>query len=217
MTTYDRIKALKPKSIFDVVPQEVFLERDDPKHPHIRGRNCYEWKYAVAKLLQPKRILEIGVRYGYSLASFIAGAPSIEYAEGWDNLCYDPESNAKATEALSYVIRDVIVVLEKVDSQEVQCLNASYDVVHIDSSHTYAGCTHDLNLCLGHTKAILIDDFDGCPDDRKACLDFVERNRGAIAETVALPSVNGDLLILFKGVCHGGNHRFPFPEAGLPE
>ena len=83
-SAHDQIAALKPASIFDKVPRDFFLEDGNKGAEYIRSGNCYEWKYAVSAFLKPKSVLEIGVRYGYSLASFAFGSPKLERIEGWD-------------------------------------------------------------------------------------------------------------------------------------
>src|SRR5271156_5045695 len=39
----------------------------------------YRTKWAIAAVLQPKRILEIGVRFGYSAMAFLDASPSAYY------------------------------------------------------------------------------------------------------------------------------------------
>src|SRR5271163_2412703 len=39
----------------------------------------YRTKWAIAAVLQPKRILEIGVRFGYSAMAFLDACPSASY------------------------------------------------------------------------------------------------------------------------------------------
>lgn len=39
----------------------------------------YRLKYAIARVLRPARILEIGVRYGYSALPFLNACPNTEY------------------------------------------------------------------------------------------------------------------------------------------
>ncbi|HEY0983386.1 MAG TPA: hypothetical protein VGE80_14745, partial [Schlesneria sp.] len=53
-------------------------------HPNDRPapqawQSCYETKYAIARLLQPQRIFEIGVRTGYSALAFLRAVPTARY------------------------------------------------------------------------------------------------------------------------------------------
>lgn len=192
MLTTDGIRALKPKSIFDVVPERFFIERDEPGHKeYIRCGNYYEWKYAVAAFLEPRSILEIGVRYGYSLACMIEGSGCAREVEGWDACLYDPDSNQKAQENLEPLLEDVCFQFLKVDACEVHS-SIPWDLVHIDGPHHYDGTKHCLEL-LKDSKAILVDDVYDCPDDMRACKDFVRETR---RQHFILPSLRGDCLIL---------------------
>lgn len=197
MTTYEHIAACKPASILDVLPREVFREIDDPDHTYIHGRNCYEWKYAVAKFLQPRSVLEIGVRFGYSLACFVAASKRVEFVTGIDSECYVPGSNAIAKEAVLKVKKVGAIFLTK-PSMDIKSIGSSFDLVHIDGSHNYENCLHDLNLCKGKARAILIDDVDGCDDDRRACNDWIKQNPALVREVLRFPSHTGDMLILLQ-------------------
>ncbi len=70
------------KTIFD------FTEFANPHDPfnYLFGewRSYYRMKWAIAKVIQPKSILEIGVRYGYSAISFLSACPDAQYV-GIDN------------------------------------------------------------------------------------------------------------------------------------
>jgi len=198
MNLFDSIKQHKPKSIFDVVPETVFAERDDPAHPYIRSRNCYEWKYAISKFLQPGSVLEIGVRLGYSLASFVMASGRLRYAEGWDDCLYLPNSNTLAERMLAGLPKKFQLKLYKLDCQTVDDFGPCFDLVHIDGPHTYASTMHCLNLCKGKTGAILVDDSVSCPDDGAACRDFVAQNKDLVRDTVQINSERGDFLILLR-------------------
>lgn len=198
LSAFDQISALRPKSILDVVPRECFLELGQPGYGHIGNGNCYEWKYAIAKYLQPKSILEIGVRYGYSLCSMISGSGAVGYVEGWDSEIYRVGSNRVASGAIGGLQRKFTFSLLHVDSKDVKQPRQQFDLVHIDSSHTYEGCAHDLKLCIGHAKAILVDDTLTCPDDMKAVKEFCWAYESLILEVIHIPSHVGESLILLR-------------------
>ena len=53
---------------------------DDPlKHLFGEWVEYYRLKWAIARALQPRSILEIGVRYGYSAAAFLNACPRGHY------------------------------------------------------------------------------------------------------------------------------------------
>ena len=55
----------------------VFHPADHPSPPS--WCQCYETKFALATLLQPKTIFEIGVRAGYSAFAFLHAIPAASY------------------------------------------------------------------------------------------------------------------------------------------
>src|ERR1700733_10374952 len=57
---------------------------DQLKHLFDDWVSYYRLKWAIARVLQPRRILEIGVRFGYSALAFLDGAPDATYL-GIDN------------------------------------------------------------------------------------------------------------------------------------
>lgn len=194
---FEAIRGLRPRSILDVVSRECFRELGQPGYEHIGNGNCFEWKYAIAKYLQPISILEIGVRFGYSLCSFIEGSDAIQTVEGWDSEIYVPDSNSVAREAVKHCSHRPKVILSKKDSAGVDSISWKFDLVHIDSSHQYEICLRDLRLFNGHARAILVDDTMTCPDDARAVRDFCDENKSAIMELIHIPSHVGESLILF--------------------
>lgn len=206
MTTFEHILRCKPFSIFDWVPPEVFIERTEKGHEYISGGHCYEWKYAVAKYLQPRSICEIGVRYGYSLCCFAVASPMVNDIVGIDSEIYKPGSNAMAMRNLE-TVTNVKPTLIKRSSIEIQGIG-HYDLVHIDGSHNYENCLHDLNLAR-HSGAILVDDVDKCDDDRRACVKWIEEQGPRVLEVVHLPSLHGDLLILLQSGATDGERSIP--------
>ena len=66
-------------------------------------QECYLFKHRLAQLLQPKSILELGVRYGYSAAAFLSACPMASY------LGLDAETAVAALQRLDTEEREVIV------------------------------------------------------------------------------------------------------------
>ena len=90
----DRIIKNKPESIHDVIPSEFFTKYDS--YDYIWCKNYYEWNYAIAKTIQPKSFMEIGVRFGFSFLPVLHASKKIKYALGWDLETYG--DNKIATE-----------------------------------------------------------------------------------------------------------------------
>jgi hypothetical protein len=184
---------------FDISP---FLFSADPwlcEESPDDVRWCYDWKFRLAQVLQPRRILELGVRFGYSAAAFLAASPGAEYYgvdadNGANGGIVGAYREARAMLAREFPDRTITV--RKLDTQKRIPRGKGYDLVHVDADHSYKGCLNDLRLAtrLGR-RWVLVDDIHHarCPSVALAVKDF-------LAET-GLPhlyfddSFRGDCLI----------------------
>jgi hypothetical protein len=161
---------------------------------------AYAVKYAICRAINPRSILEIGVRYGYSAHAFLCdgdasyigidldsasvnamGEPTLEWAEAMLN---------RAT--MAYSLR-----FHRMDTQQEDIstvVNNPADFTHIDACHTYHGALRDMQAAWPLTnKAMLVDDYVGSPPVRDAVVEF-KRLTGAIFMTV--DSGTGEALFL---------------------
>lgn len=123
------------------------------------------FKYAVAAVIQPAMILEIGIQSGVSSFAFLAGCHSVKKFIGIDNEQDDKalgtNSVQNAVERLREKCKDFIYL--NTDSQDmigfpVSCTLSPY-LVHIDGNHSREGVAHDLVLALrAGADWILLDD-----------------------------------------------------------
>jgi hypothetical protein len=153
---------------FDISP---YLNPADPWPATERPedvRHCYEFKFAVSQLLRPDRILEIGVRYGYSAAAFLAGSPGAAYVGlDADNSTYGGTGGAyrEAERMLRENFDSEILILECDTQAGRPDLAPGFDLAHVDGDHSRAGCLSDLRLAVAlGAKRILVDDITHPPD-----------------------------------------------------
>lgn len=194
---YDRNAAVTDKALLAGFVQE----RDEPED-WISSRNTYAWYYAIAHHFRPRRIAEIGVRFGYSATAMMkgsldAGVGKVDYA-GFDNGNYIPGSNWVFRNSLSTsaIAHRVNAQLFDLNTQNCNGLAVdSIDLFHVDGDHTYAGAIHDLNLAREVTRdggIILVDDVDCIPDVTEAARDWVGQND---LEYFVMPSLRGHMVI----------------------
>ncbi len=138
-------------------------------------------KYSIAKLLQPKRICEIGVYSGIAALSFLAACPDAEYI-GIDNLNAEQgrgvqivSKTKKLLDILGY--KNTILIR---DSQRLAFLpEGPYDLIHVDGDHSREGARHDVMIAwyaLTPSGCILVDnghDPSVCAGTFSAMLDLL--------------------------------------------
>jgi len=119
----------------------------------------YRLKFCVAKILQPKSILEVGVRYGYSARTFLEASPSARFV-GVDLDC---DSFGGQSGALGWA-RQITAAYDAefvtADSQQMKRLPGSiYDLIHVDGQQDGDGSWHDLELAVNQSRYVLADGY----------------------------------------------------------
>ena len=117
------------------------VQPQDLKEDWFNNANYYDWYYSFGHYFKPKRILELGVRYGYSLACMTRGCldnkGEIEKVYGVD---FDGEALKITKKAFQKAFKGVPIELltqgthgttiEHTDGKPV-------DLVHVDASHSW--------------------------------------------------------------------------------
>jgi predicted O-methyltransferase YrrM len=161
----------------------------------LRTKNSYEWLASIAWELQPKRILEIGVRFGYGAISMLWGTakgkpPAKTSYWGLDNEQAEAGSNDFARSAILPFCEGWPVLMKKL----IENL-PSYDLIYVDGYHTPEAVLEDLALA-GNLRmpggVILVDDVTFIPSLMQPVLDWA---RAREFETEWLPTYRG-LLVL---------------------
>lgn len=122
-----------------------------------RGYACF--KYAVAKILQPRTIVEIGVGAGTAARAFLSACPTAHYY-GIDDGSKDRGDDVHL---ISYT-RDRMA--ERGYSHEFQIADSMTlssapraDLFHVDGAHDFAHALNDTKLALASgSEWILVDD-----------------------------------------------------------
>lgn len=185
----------KPASIHDVIPSEFFTRYDS--YDYVWSGNCFEWYWALGKVLRPASFLEIGVRFGFSFLPTIQSTDSVKYALGWDLETYG--NNTIAVENIGkYYTGGAKWEIVHIDSQEQVELPIPFDLISIDGCHDYSCKIHDLTLAINHCKYVILDDYDYIPEVRKATDDFLRDHASAVEWNEYLPTFRGSQLIKFK-------------------
>ena len=190
----------KINSIFDINEGLFFKEKDQKNHEYITSGNYYEWYYSISKEIQPKSILEIGVRYGYSLCSMALACDKDIYLEGWDSVIDLPECEHDILLIAEKNLRGLgynNINLKNVNSHATS-INRVFDLVHIDGDHSYEGKVADLNLVKNKTTFLIVDDYFHVNAVKRAVDLFVEQNLDIIESAELFDSFRGTAFIKFK-------------------
>lgn len=189
----DQILSEFAKSDFDF---RQFANPNDPLSSLFEDWvNYYRLKFAIARILQPRSILEIGVRYGYSAATFLRAAPKASY------LGIDAENESFGGEegALDWARKitagyDVSFLVA--DSQRMSRLPGSiYDLIHIDGQQDGGGTFHDLRHAVSQARWILLDGYFWTQENFVNANDFLRKFRNVIDFSISIPGYAGELLI----------------------
>lgn len=141
--------------------------------------NYYPYYEEVARILEPKCLLEIGSLLGFSLIAMLKGARSLEEIVWADNESYIGHSNQLCYENLQFYMD----IYEPVNRQiRLSKFKNRYDLlplkhttkvdlIHIDGDHAFEGKLQDLTLCYCLSPAyMMLDDYNNKsePDVRRA-------------------------------------------------
>jgi predicted O-methyltransferase YrrM len=192
------IEEIKPKSIFDVISSEFFFEIGTSHDEYLKCGNYYEYYYAISKYYKPKKVLEIGVRYGYSLGSIIKGSGAVKEVVGIDCDSYEKDSLSIAEKNIKkYIDKDINYTFLNQSSHIIKKLDQYYDLIHIDGDHSYEGKIQDLNLLIGSCGVAIVDDYHMAQQVRKAADDWISVNSSIIKSNYVINSIRGSLIIEF--------------------
>jgi len=155
----------------------------------------YRMKYSLSKTINPRSILEIGVRYGYSAITFLESSPEATYL-GIDNDSDNFGGSEGAIEWAKKITGSHKANFLIADSQQMTSFPGDfYDLIHIDGQQDGDGTIHDLELALEKGRWILLDGYFWSRENMLAATYFLEKYRRFIEFSCIIPSYAGELLI----------------------
>jgi hypothetical protein len=192
-----------------IAPDGMWCDGDDSADYVVSG-NCYEWYFSYPMRLRriPSRVLEIGIRYGYSAVALMMGSLHrsrfVEYW-GFDDGSYgvDPLEQIGRIESM-FEPGSVGLLVKKINTQKIDRMSdviGLFDIIHIDALHTADGEAeaHDLRLVaplLQDGGIIIVDD---ATDGRTSMMELIPRVGDEIGmRWVYAPTFRGNV-VLFKG------------------
>lgn len=176
------------------------FDRDPLRHLFGDWIPYYRLKWAIAKVLQPTSILEVGVRYGYSGMAFLDACPGARYL----GIDIDSEVSGGSKGAVFWARRtmcsyraDFVIA----DSQTMDRFpGGRYDLVHVDGQQDGDSSLHDLELALRQAKYILADGYYWTRENFHAMSEFLYRYRDEVEFFGVIPGYAGELLIKVREI-----------------
>jgi predicted O-methyltransferase YrrM len=168
-------------------------------------RNSRE-KCEMVRRFKPNKIVEIGVRLGYSAHAFLCAMPRASYT-GFDIVGgrhggTDIAGLEYPDQILKRDFPEATIRLVKQNTQETKDLGlADVDFFHVDGDHSFEGASHDMALAwkaLRSGGVMVVDDYDFLPRVRKAVDIFLANHRAEMMNHEYIKSFRGDVIMVKK-------------------
>lgn len=155
----------------------------------------YKLKWAIAHVLKPTSILEIGVRFGYSAAAFLHGHSTANYV----GIDLDTDSYGGTKGAINWakeITRKFTTEFIIADTQAMERLPGDvYDLIHVDGQQDGDGSFRDLELAIKQGRYVLLDGYLWTRQNFLAVSDFLFRYIDLLDFYGVIPGYAGELLI----------------------
>ncbi len=177
-------------------------KRDPLSHLFKEWVDYYRMKYSICKVVNPKTILEIGVRYGYSAIAFLKASSGVKYV-GIDN---DSDMYGEEKDAIYWAKRitkghDTEFIFA--DSQDLdEFPGVCHDLIHIDGRQDGDGTFNDLEKSIRKGCYILVDGYFRTKENMLSSTYFLEKYKNFIEFAIIIPGYAGDLLIKVSDRAH---------------
>ena len=151
--------------------REIVGRLAQPGDTFLDTHQTYNWYYAIGACYEPRGIMEIGVRYGYSLLAMAKGArlrdpEALIVLHGIDNEADGVESNAIAAHGIMAETGVAPIIMRKSSTESLSSpfINTiRFDIVHVDGDHSPEGVETELTIAQRLVRKggiILVDDMD---------------------------------------------------------
>lgn len=171
---------------------------EDPlRHLFDEWVDYYRVKWSIAKAIRPERILEVGVRYGYSARAFMDACPDAQLV----GLDADLDTYGGSQGALAWADQNLKasgfnVDLRSLNTQSLKAFPGGYyDLIHVDGQQDGNGTYRDLDLAVAQGRYILVDGYQWSRENFYSVNEWLWLNKAAVHSVLIIPGYAGELLI----------------------
>ncbi len=173
--------------------------KNDPLEYHFpEWVSYYRLKYAISKAIEPKSILETGVRFGYSAITFLEASPDASYI-GIDIDCESYGGEKGAVDWAKKIMKKYDAEFIIADSTKMTSFpGVFYDLIHVDAQQDGDGTFGDLRKALEKGRYILVDGYFWSKPNMLSSAHFLDKYKEFIEYALIIPGYAGELLIKTK-------------------
>ena len=196
------IRKIGPQHVLDALPEapwegnfrlpsRIFAPGDgfkDDYEANAGYADSYSLYSELCSGLKPASIFEIGVRYGYSAYAMLRCCYPGTIYHGVDINSVEQASMMLHREFPQHELR-----LARADSSSMTHLSRTYDLAHVDGNHAHEATLHDIGLCFGRARYILIDDVTAFCTTNSAVNEWLAKYTGF--QAVKYDTQTGHVLI----------------------
>lgn len=173
-------------------------ETDTLQHLFPEWIKYYQLKYAISKVIQPKSILETGVRYGYSAITFLEASPEASFT-GIDIDSEEYGGTKGAIEWAKKITEEYKADFIIADTTLMKSFPGEfYDLIHVDAQQDGDGTYGDLEKALEKGRYILVDGYFWSRQNMLSSTYFIDKYKDFIEYALVIPGYAGELLIKTK-------------------
>jgi 2-polyprenyl-3-methyl-5-hydroxy-6-metoxy-1,4-benzoquinol methylase len=197
----------KIKKIYDSTDFSVkdFISPDEPINLFCweQLENDFKMKYAIGKIIEPKKILEIGLSSKYNTIAIFLSGQDAEYT-GIGNDTYrlsEIEDSINRAKHRARKNTENRTELMSTDLRKLTELPGDfYDLIYIDGQRDGDSTFHELELALEKGQWILLGNFFKSRENMLSALYFIEKYKLFIEYSLIIHSVIGEVLIKTKPI-----------------